>query len=148
MSVSAKKFFTSEQQDDIKQAIMNAELDTSGEIRVHIENNCKGDVMDRSAYIFQKLKMHKTVLRNGILIYLAIENRKFAIIGDKGINAVVPVDFWDNIKLAMLNRFRQDQFTEGLCEAITQTGALLKTKFPHLTDDINELPDEISFGKE
>jgi len=148
MSISAKNFFTGDQQDAIKQAIMNAELDTSGEIRVHIENTCKGDVMNRAAYIFEKIDMHKTLLRNGVLIYLAIENRKFAIIGDKGINAVVPGNFWDTIKMGMLNRFRENQFTEGLCESISQIGILLKTKFPRLTDDINELPDEISFGKE
>jgi uncharacterized membrane protein len=148
MSISAKNFFTDDQQDAIKQAIMNAELDTSGEIRVHIENTCKGDVMNRAAYIFEKIDMHKTLLRNGVLIYLAIENRKFAIIGDKGINAVVPDNFWDTIKMGMLNRFRENQFTEGLCESISQIGVLLKTKFPRLTDDVNELPDEISFGKE
>lgn len=148
MSISAKNFFTDDQQDAIKQAIMNAELDTSGEIRVHIENTCKGDVMNRAAYIFEKIDMHKTLLRNGVLIYLAINNRKFAIIGDKGINAVVPDNFWDTIKMGMLNRFRENQFTEGLCESISQIGILLKTKFPRLTDDINELPDEISFGKE
>jgi len=148
MSISAKNFFTDDQQDAIKQAIMNAELDTSGEIRVHIENTCKGDVMNRAAYIFEKIDMHKTLLRNGVLIYLAIDNRKFAIIGDKGINAVVPDNFWDTIKMGMLNRFRENQFTEGLCESISQIGVLLKTKFPRLTDDINELPDEISFGKE
>ncbi|HNY07865.1 MAG TPA: TPM domain-containing protein [Bacteroidales bacterium] len=148
MSISAKNFFTDDQQDAIKQAIMNAELDTSGEIRVHIENTCKGDVMNRAAYIFEKIDMHKTLLRNGVLIYLAIDNRKFAIIGDKGINAVVPDNFWDTIKMGMLNRFRENQFTEGLCESISQIGILLKTKFPRLTDDINELPDEISFGKE
>ncbi len=148
MSISAKNFFTDDQQDAIKQAIMNAELDTSGEIRVHIENTCKGDVMNRAAYIFEKIDMHKTLLRNGVLIYLAIENRKFAIIGDKGINVVVPDNFWDTIKMGMLNRFRENQFTEGLCESISQIGVLLKTKFPRLTDDVNELPDEISFGKE
>ncbi len=146
MNVSAKKFFTPEQQEDVKQAILNAELDTSGEIRVHIENSCNGDVLIRAAEIFKKLKMDRTKLRNGVLIYLAIENRKFAIIGDAGINAIVPENFWEQIKFNMLSRFREGEFTLGLSEAITATGAQLKQHFPHDRDDVNELSDDISFG--
>ncbi|MEI6749892.1 MAG: TPM domain-containing protein [Bacteroidales bacterium] len=146
MALSAKKFFTSEQQDDIKQAVLNAELDTSGEIRVHIENKCAGDVLIRAAQIFKKLKMDRTELHNGVLIYLAIENRKFAIIGDAGIDAVVPENFWEQIKTNMLNLFREGQFAKGLSEAILAAGAQLKQHFPHLKNDVNELPDDISFG--
>jgi uncharacterized membrane protein len=133
-------------QEDIKQAIMNAELDTSGEIRVHIENNCPGDVMDRAAYVFEKLQMHETEKRNGVLLYLALKNRKFAVIGDAGINQKVPDDFWDSIKMEMLNHFREGNFAEGLIYGITQTGEHLKKFFPYHTNDINELSDEISFG--
>ncbi len=143
---SASRFFTSEDQEAIKQAIMNAELDTSGEIRVHIENTCKGDVLDRAAYIFEKLKMHKTKLRNGVLFYLAVKNRKFAVIGDAGINRVVPDNFWDSLKAEMLNYFREDKFTDGLIYGITRTGNYLKQYFPYQQDDVNELSDEISFG--
>ncbi len=146
MTRAAKYFFTKQQKDNIKQSIINAELDTSGEIRVHIENICKGEVMDRAAFIFKKLQMHKTKLRNGVLFYLSIKNRKFAIIGDMGINAVVDDNFWDNIKHQMLNHFRKNEFTEGLCEGIISTGEQLKKYFPHQKDDINELSDEISFG--
>jgi uncharacterized membrane protein len=146
MAISAKKFFTPEQQDDIKQAVMNAELDTSGEVRVHIENRCAGDVLIRAAVIFKKLKMDRTELHNGVLIYLAIENRKFAIIGDTGINSVVPENFWEQIKSKMLNHFREGEFTHGLSEAITATGVQLKQHFPHQKNDVNELPDDISFG--
>lgn len=146
MSKSAKDFFTSEQKDDIRQAIENAELDTSGEIRVHIETNCKGDVMDRAAQIFKTLSLHKTKLRNGVLFYLAVENRKFAVIGDKGINAVVPENFWDDIKNLLLNHFREDHFTLGLVEGIDMVGRKLKHLFPYQTDDVNELPDDVSFG--
>ena len=103
---SARSFFSDEQQDEIKQAILNAELDTSGEIRVHIENTCAGDVLVRAAGVFKILRMHRTELRNGVLIYLAIKNRKFAIIGDSGINAVVDKDYWDKIKSRMLDSFR------------------------------------------
>ena len=147
MSVTARDFFPQEEQDDIKQAIMNAELDTSGEIRVHIESVCKGEVLDRAAYIFKKLGMSKTVSRNGVLIYLAVRNRKFAIIGDQGIHNVVPTDFWDNTKLKMLDFFRDGKFSDGLIYAITEAGAHLKQYFPHKVDDVNELPDDISFGK-
>jgi uncharacterized membrane protein len=142
---NAKNFFTKEQQEDIRQAIMNAELDTSGEIRVHIENTCSGEVLDRALVIFSKLKMEKTDSRNGVLVYLAVKNRKFAIIGDKGINDVVPENFWDSIKNKMINYFRENQFTEGLTEAITETGYYLKKYFPYRTNDKNELSDEISF---
>ncbi len=145
MSQSAKDFFSGEQRDDIKQAIMNAELDTSGEIRVHIDSKCKGEVMDRAFQVFKKLKMHDTGLRNGVLFYLAVKNRKFAIIGDKGINEVVPEDFWEELKSDMLDAFREENFTDGLIDGITRTGTHLKQHFPYKTDDVNELPDEISF---
>ncbi len=146
MSKSAQDFFSREQRDDIKQAIMNAELDTSGEIRVHIDSKCKGDVMDRALKVFEKLKIHKTELRNGVLFYLAVKNRKFAVIGDEGINEVVPDDFWDKLKTEMLDAFREEKFTDGLVDGITKTGNYLKKHFPYQTDDVNELSDEISFG--
>jgi uncharacterized membrane protein len=145
---TARSFFTDEQQDEIKQAILNAELDTSGEIRVHIENTCQGEVLDRAAKVFNLLRMHQTELRNGVLIYLAIKNRKFAIIGDSGINAVVDKDYWEIIKSGMLEAFRDGQFTEGLTTAILEVGKKLKAFFPHNAGDVNELPDEISFGEE
>ena len=147
MVKSARNFFSKEQKDDIRQAILNAELDTSGEIRVHIEGTCEGDVMNQAAFFFEKLNMHKTERRNGVLFYLAVKNRKFAVLGDKGINAVVPDDFWEDIKKIMLNHFRDEKFTEGLVEGIMLVGKRLKKHFPHQTDDINELPDEISFDK-
>ncbi len=147
MSPSAKSFFSKEERDQITKAILNAELDTSGEIRVHIESTCKGDPLDRAAYLFKKLGMEKTELRNGVLFYLAFKSRKFAIIGDSGINAEVPENFWDDIKSEMEKRFKQGKFVEGLTYGIEQTGKHLKKHFPHHLDDINELPDEISFGK-
>jgi len=147
MGKTAQDFFTREQIDDIKQAIMNAELDTSGEIRVHIDTKCKGEVMEKALNVFKKLKIHETELRNGVLFYLAIKNRKFAVIGDEGIDEVVPGGFWEQIKANMLDAFREEKFTDGLIEGITQTGTYLKKHFPYQTDDVNELPDEISFGK-
>jgi len=143
---TARNFFTEQQQEDLQQAIMNAELDTSGEIRVHIENTCPGEVMDRALAIFHKLEMDKTANRNGVLIYLAVKNRKFAIIGDEGIHKVVPENYWDSIKNKMLDSFRENHFTEGLVEAIAETGIQLKRFFPYQANDVNELSDEISFN--
>lgn len=143
---TARNFFTKEQLEDLRLAIMNAELDTSGEIRVHIENTCSGEVMDRALIMFHKLEMDKTQNRNGVLIYLAVKNRKFAIIGDKAIHEVVTENFWDSIRNKMLNHFRENRFTEGLVEAITETGLKLKKYFPYQTDDVNELSDDISFS--
>ena len=112
-----------------------------------MEGHCKGDVLDRAAYIFEKLEMHKTELRNGVLFYLAVEDRKFAILGDAGINAVTPEDFWDSIKEKMLEHFKKDEFAAGLVTGITLAGEKLKEHFPYQQDDVNELSDEISFGK-
>jgi uncharacterized membrane protein len=144
--MNASSFFSEEQQSLIFSAIKEAEGETSGEIRVHIETKLSGEVLDRAAWIFDKLMMNKTEERNGVLFYLAVESKKFAIIGDAGLNARVPEGFWDNIKLVMEKEFRSGKFTEGLSEGIKMAGAKLKEHFPRLTDDINELPDDISFG--
>ncbi|HUX54208.1 MAG TPA: TPM domain-containing protein [Williamwhitmania sp.] len=144
--MKAKDFFSQEDQHRILEAIQHAEKDSSGEIRVHIENRCKGDVMDRAANVFAKLKMHKTELRNGVLFYLALEHRKFAILGDAGINAKTSNDFWDAIKVEMAEAFKKGQFTEGLVGGILKAGEQLKVHFPYQQDDVNELPDDISFS--
>lgn len=138
--------FTDEAKKRIKQAIVEAETNTSGEIRVHIEAKCSGDVMDRAAFIFEKLNMHKTALRNGVLFYVATDAKKFAILGDGGINAKVEADFWDKTKDLVIEQFKKGDFTEGLVQGILQAGKSLKTHFPYQSDDKNELSDEISFG--
>ena len=138
--------FSKEQQNMILQAIKEAELNTSGEIRVHIEKSCPGDVLDRAATLFKKLNMHKTDLRNGVLFYLAVNNRKFAILGDAGINFKVAGNFWDQIKDEMTTYFKQSDFTGGLSKGISMAGEQLKAFFPLQPDDKNELPDDISFG--
>jgi len=147
MSPTAKRFFSKQEQEQIMNAILNAELDTSGEIRVHIDSVCKGKVLDRAAFLFNKLKMDKTELRNGVLFYLAVQSHKFAILGDSGINAEVPTDFWDDSKAQMAEKFKENNFVEGLMLGISEAGKHLKKHFPHHVDDINELSDDISFGK-
>ena len=139
--------FTKEQQKQLVEAIKQAEFNTSGEIRVHIEEKCKKDVLDRATEVFAMLKMHKTELRNGVLFYLSIEDRKFAILGDAGINAKVPTDFWDTVKNTVLEQFKSGNQTEGLVKGIIMAGEKLKAHFPYQQDDVNELSDEISFGK-
>ncbi len=141
------KFFSDEQKKQIVDAIKEAEKETSGEIRLHIESKCKGDPLERAIKVFQKLKMHKTALRNGTLIYLALNNKKFAIFGDKGINEKVPENFWKDVKDVMAEHFKQNEFTEGLVEGIGMIGNKLKEFFPYQSDDVNELPDDISIGE-
>jgi uncharacterized membrane protein len=141
-----KMFFTKEEQSAIVKAIAEAEKETSGEIRVHLESKCKGDVLDRAVQIFKKLKMHDTELRNGVLIYLAVADRKFAILGDVGINKKVPEDFWDKIKKLMSDNFSKNEFLTGITSGIDMIGKHLTEYFPVTADDKNELSDEISFG--
>lgn len=144
--MSPKEFLGKENETLIVQAIESAEHQTSGEIRVHIESKCKEEVLDRAAWLFKKLKMHATKERNGVLIYLSINDRKFAIIGDSGINKVVPEGFWDNIKEMMVDHFKKDEFAIGLIGGIEKAGEQLKKYFPWQTNDTNELSDEISYG--
>jgi len=145
--MNAVNFFTKEEKQRIKAAVIEAEGQTSGEIRVHLDNRCKEEVLDRAAWWFKKLEMHKTDLRNGVLFYLAVKDKKFAILGDAGINAVTPEDFWDEIKETVLGLFREGEYCEGLCRGLHMAGQALKDHFPHQEDDVNELSDDISFGK-
>ena len=136
-----------EEKRKIEKAIEHAELNTSGEIRVHIDNKCKENVLDRAVFLFKKLEMNQTEMRNGVLVYLAVKDRKLAIIGDEGINAAVPKDFWIDVKNQMQQDFSNQYFAKGLETAIATIGKKLKDYFPYQSDDINELPNQISFGK-
>ncbi len=142
------KSFTDQQKAMIRRAIEVAEMNTSGEIRVHIENTCKEEPMDRAAYVFSKLGMQKTANRNGVLFYLAVRDRKFVILGDAGINQKVPADFWENITEVVLQNFREGRITEGLVEGVRMAGQQLKAHFPYQMDDKNELSNEISYGED
>lgn len=147
--MTIKQLFTKENQAKIVAAITDAELMTSGEIRVHIEAKCEAEnVLDRAVDVFYNLGMDKTALKNGVLIYLAHKTAKFAIIGDKGINELVPDNFWDEIAAQMKSDFAKGEFVDGLCKAITSSGDALKKYFPYQEDDVNEQSNEISFGDE
>jgi uncharacterized membrane protein len=145
MEIKASTFFTREQQMQIRDAIKEAESETSGEIRVHVETKLSGNTLDRAAWIFKRIGMHTTENRNGVLFYLAVKNKEFAIIGDGGINSKVPENFWDKTKDTVQKHFRNAKYTEGLIEGILMAGRQLKEHFTHEKDDKNELPDEISF---
>jgi uncharacterized membrane protein len=142
----AKEFFSPEEQKQIVESIQKAEKDTSGEVRVHIENRCKTTVLERATKVFKILSMDKTEQRNGVLFYLAIKDHKFAILGDKGINDKVPTDFWESIKNHMQALFKEGKFTQGLSDGILMAGEQLGRHFPYQSGDINELPDDITFG--
>ena len=134
-----------EEDHRIVKAIKQAEMNTSGEIKVHIENHCKGNVEERSLFVFNRLKLNKTKLRNGVLIYLAVKDHKFAILGDEGINKVVEDGFWNGVKDLMQSRFKENRFADGLEEGIMRCGEKLKNFFPYQSDDTNEIPDNISY---
>lgn len=137
--------FTDSEQEQIREAIEAAEKNTSGEIRISAEKHCKESPLDRAANYFHKIGMDKTALRNGVLIYIATEDHKFAIIGDAGINKVVPEDFWDTTKDAMLTHFKSGDIVQALITGINMAGEKLKQYFPYTDGDKNELSDDISY---
>ena len=146
MLEEARTFFTQEEQENIVCAIQNAEMMTSGEIRVHIENQCPENILDRAAGIFATLEMQETQLRNGVLFYLAVQDHCFAVLGDLGINTKVDDCFWQDVVALIEAHFRQGNFADGMIEGITLAGEKLQEHFPYDVDDVNELSDEISFG--
>ena len=141
-----EKFLTAEQQNTVVEAVRLAEKGTSGEIRIHIDSVCNGSPVQRAQELFHALGMERTELRNGVLIYLACESKVFAIIGDKGINDKVPENFWEDGISTMAAEFSAGRFAEGLSAGVVMTGEKLKAFFPYKEDDVNEQPDDISFG--
>ena len=146
--MNAEKILTPSKRDEIRAAIKKAEKVTSGEIRLVIEDTCKVDVLDRAAHLFHKLKMDLTKERNGVLIYVSVDDHKFAIIGDAGIHKIVKDDFWNKIKEEMAQHFREGKIAEGIIHAIHEAGNALSHHFPFHKDDSDELSDEIVFGDE
>jgi len=139
---------TPAQETALVAAIQAAELQTSGEIRLHLEDKCPTpEPLDRAAQVFAELKMHRTKLRNGVLFYLAWQTRQFAVVGDAGINSAVPDDFWEDVKETVVGHFRQEQYVPGLERGIRLVGEQLRQFFPYdAATDINELDDSISYG--
>jgi len=146
--MSARDFFTAAEKAEIETAISKAEEITSGEIRIHLENTCKEDVLDHAAWIFEELEMHETEQRNGVLIYLAVSDKKFAILGDTGINEKLGEAYWEGLKKEMVKEFTNGNVKEGLIHAASHIGKSLTAHFPKSEIDKNELPNDISFGED
>ena len=147
MSDTIEDFLTPDQELEVVDAIIEAEKQTSGEIRVHIEKKSNGDVNDRAHDVFHLLKMDETELQNGVLIYVAVDDRSFVICGDKAIDKVVPDNFWDKTKTTIEIQFKNGNFKDGLISGILMAGEQLKHFFPWDEMDKNELDNEISKGE-
>ena len=148
MSVlSAEDFLTAAERKQVAQAIGEAELRSSGEIRVHLEDHIEDDVLDHAAFVFEELGMHKTADHSGVLIYVCVADRKLAVIGDKGINERVPANFWNDVLGVLQLHFAAGRRVEGLCEAVRMVGEKLIQFFPRRTDDRDELSNEVSFDR-
>lgn len=139
-------FLSFKEEQEIIAAIREAEKNTSGEIRVHLEKSTNKPVYERALEVFHLLKMDNTKLQNGVLIYVAVIDRAFVIYGDEGINKVVAANFWESTKNVMQAHFRRGHFKQGLVEGILKAGTQLETYFPWQADDENEIPDDISVG--
>ncbi|SFR50470.1 TPM domain-containing protein [Maribacter stanieri] len=139
-------FLTASEEQEVVGAILEAEKNTSGEIRVHIEAHTRKEHYERAKEVFHLLKMDNTKQENGVLIYVAVNDKKFVICGDKGIDAVVPTDFWQSTRNSIQTHFEKGEFKEGLVAGIIKAGEELNSHFPWQSDDTNELSNEISKG--
>ena len=139
-----EKFLTRSEENEVISAIQEAEMNTSGEIRVHLEAKANKDPMDRALEIFEFLHMDNTKNGNGVLFYVAVEDHLLVLLGDEGINKVVPADFWEGTKNLVLEHFKRGRVKQGLVEGILMAGKQLKQHFPYRRGDVNELPNEIS----
>jgi uncharacterized membrane protein len=139
-------FLSKREEQEIVDAIVFAEKNTSGEIRVHIEKETSKPIFERAMEVFHQLEMHKTKDKNGVLIYIAVKDKSFFICGDNGINDIVDKDFWETTKDIMANHFKKGNFKQGLVDGILKAGQELKRHFPYQDNDVNELTNEISKG--
>ena len=139
-----RRFLDEPALDAVAAAIAAAEAATSAEVRVHLDARCAGEALARAALVFERLGMHRTAARHGVLIYVSIEDHKLAILGDRGIHERVGQAYWDGLVEAVLAHFREERFRDGLVHAVGEVGAMLRRHFPRRPDDINELPDRVS----
>lgn len=138
-------FLSKKGEEEVIEAIRMAEKSTSGEIRVHMEKtHGEQDIFERAMEVFHLLKMDNTKLDNGVLIYVAVEDRDFVIYGDRGINEVVPADFWESTKDVIVAQFKAGNYKQGLIDGILKAGEQLQTHFPWSENNKNELPNNIS----
>lgn len=145
--VDIEQWLTPEELGRVRDAVRAAEKRTSGEIRVHLDVAIMEDVLDHAAFVFDDLGMAKTKDRNGVLIYVSVPGRKVAVIGDEAIHAKLGDNYWHGVLELILDQFKQDRFCEGLCAGVERLGEQLREHFPFQRDDLNELSDDVSFGK-
>jgi uncharacterized membrane protein len=141
-----RAFLSDDDLEAVKRAVAEAERHTSAEIRVHLDHACPGDALQRAIKIFERLGMHKTAHRNGVLVYISVTDRKLAIVGDKGIHERVGEEYWQGLVAGVLERMRQQGPREGLVHALAEVGRALAHHFPRRPGDKNELSDEVSIG--
>ena len=142
-----RRLLSAEDERRVVDAIRAAERRTSGEIRVHVQARCAADALDEAARVFEGLGMTRTAARNGVLVFLAVDDRKFAIVGDRGIHARVGASFWDGLRDLLAGRLREGRAADGLVEVVESIGAQLQRAFPRAGDDRNELADDLSQGR-
>ena len=144
-----KEFFNAEEKQRIVEAIQQAEKQTSGEVRIFVENRCSYmDALDRATELFFKHQMRNTADRNAVLVYMAVKDRQLAIFGDEGIHKKVGDEYWNKLVQQMIAHFNKENFAEGIRQCVLEVGEALKSHFPYNKDtDKNELPDDIMFGR-
>ncbi|MBZ0205970.1 MAG: TPM domain-containing protein [Flavobacteriales bacterium] len=145
--IDIEEWLTPEELARVRDAVRAAEKRTSGELRVHLDVAIMDDVLDHAAFAFNNLGMAKTQERNGVLIYVSVPGRKVAVIGDEGIHAKLGDTYWHDVLKVILEYFREDRFCDGLCAGVELLGEKLREHFPFQRADVNELSDEVSFGK-
>ena len=145
--IDIEDWLTREELDRVRDAVRAAEMRTSGEIRVHLDVAIMEDVLDHAAFIFEQLEMSKTKDRNGVLLYVSVPGRKVAVVGDSAIHAELGNAYWQQVLDLVLGHFKQDHFCEGLCAGVEAIGEQLRKFFPYQREDVNELSDDVSFGK-
>jgi len=144
-----KPLLTAAENQQIVAAIGQAEHQTSGEIRVFVESRCRFvNPLDRAAEVFAGLKMDQTAQRNAVLVYVALKDRQLALYGDKGIHEKVGDTFWNTQIGLILSHFSRENYAEGIAGVVGEIGEALRSHFPYNKDtDINELPDDIVYGR-
>lgn len=145
--LSAEEFLSVAELQQVKAAIARAERRTSGEIRVHLDGAIVDDVLDHAAFVFGELGMHRTKDRNGVLIYVSVPEQRLAVIGDAGIHERLPDGYWNEVLGVVIGHFKDGRFCDGLCAGVERLGEQLRAHFPFERGDVNELDDEVSFGK-
>jgi uncharacterized membrane protein len=141
-----RRLLSADDERRVVEAIRSAERRTSGEIRVHVQGACKGDPLEAAAQVFERLGMARTAARNGVLVFVAVDDRRFALVGDRGIHEKVGTAFWEALRDGLAASFRAGKAADGLVAVVEAVGAELSRSFPRGGDDRNELPDSISFG--